>query len=117
MKNKILAILLIFMLAVSIFYGCGLIQQNSERNLNQVIAIVGDENYKDEILKKDLVSIYLSQGSQYIQNYGMTVNDTINMIYQQLINNRLIIQEGARMLIEKNGLDKDLEYYLSKNYG
>lgn len=115
MKSKLLAFILIMVMSASIFYGCGLITKNNERDMAQVIAEVGDENYKDEILKEDLVKLYINQGSQYIQNYGLSASRTMEILMEQLINNRLIIQEGARALIEKNNLSEGISYYLSED--
>lgn len=115
MKKKILAFLLILVMAASLVYGCGLISVDNERDLAQVIATVGDEQYKDEITKKDLVSLYVSQGSTYVQNYNLTVGQTMKVLLEQLINNRILVQKGVNVLKEHNPLlTGTMSYYLTE---
>ena len=58
MKARIVAALLLIVMTASLFYGCGLIETDPKRDLKQVIAVVGDDEYKDEIIKEDLADIF-----------------------------------------------------------
>ena len=102
-------------MTASIIYGCGLISINQEKDYNQVIAVVGDEVYKDEILKKDLVQAYLSQGSYYMQNYGLSSKETFEYLFEQLINNRIMVQEAAKELIRIKDKEGTIADYLTKD--
>lgn len=115
MKTKLAAALMIFVMMFSLLYGCGLIVVDQYKDMQQVIVTVGDENYKDEILKKDLANIFRQQGSQYMQQYQLTVKQTMEILLNQLINNRIIIQEATKILIEKNNLEGTLKDYLGKD--
>ncbi|MDD4003419.1 MAG: hypothetical protein PHE12_04405, partial [Clostridia bacterium] len=115
MKTKLAAALMIIVMSVSLLYGCGLIVVDQYKDLQQVIVTVGDEDYKDEILKKDLANIFSQQGSQYMQQYQLTVKQTMEILLNQLINNRIIIQEATKVLIEKNDLEGSLKDYLGKD--
>lgn len=116
MRFKLISVILALLMIGSIIYGCGLIQLNQEKDLNQVIAEVGDEVYKDKILKKELAQIVASQGSSYMQNYGLSVKETVEYLFTQLINNRIMIQEAAKALIEIKGIQgKTIADFLNKH--
>ncbi|NLK17114.1 MAG: hypothetical protein GX304_01075 [Clostridiales bacterium] len=115
MRFKLISVILVLLMTASIIYGCGLISINREKDYNQVIAMVGDEVYKDEILKKDLVQAYLSQGSYYMQNYGLSSKETFEYLFEQLINNRIMVQEAAKELIRIKGKEGTIADYLTKD--
>ena len=115
MRFKLISVILVLLMTASIIYGCGLIRINQEKDYNQVIAVVGDEVYKDEILKKDLVQAYLSQGSSYMQNYGLSSKETFEYLFEQLINNRIMVQEAAKELIRIKDKEGTIADYLTKD--
>lgn len=98
MVKKSAAIILTLVFMLSAFSGCAFLRTNSDRDMKQVIARVGDSEYSDDIYKRDLVNAYASQGASYEQSYGR--NETINMLIDNLVNNRLIIQTAVSELIE-----------------
>ncbi|MBE5749277.1 MAG: hypothetical protein E7346_00235 [Clostridiales bacterium] len=118
------AIVLALVFSVTAF-GCNLIETDSEKDMKQVVATVQIEEGapKDEILKQDIVMAYLNYGYQYEQQYGYTREQTIKLIVDSLISNRVYLQTAilkfestdAIFAIEKDtSKDKwDVERYLS----
>lgn len=112
MKARIVAALLLIVMTASLFYGCGLIETDPKRDLKQVIAVVGDDEYKDEIIKEDLADIFRQQAPTLMQQYGLSVKQTVEILLERLINNRIMVQEAARAVKEKKGLTEPLKNYL-----
>lgn len=120
---KIVTILLVAVLGVSTLTGCDLITTNTERDMAQIVAKVqiSEDVTADEIKKSEMLSAYMSYGYQYVAYYGYTVSDTYQMILDNLVQNRIIIQH-ARVELAKlyNGMVDDaskastdfLKYYL-----
>ena len=120
---KIVTVLLVAVLGISTLTGCGLITTNTERDMAQIVAKVqiSEDVTADEIKKSEMLSAYMSYGYQYVAYYGYTVSDTYQMILDNLVQNRIIIQH-ARVELAKlyNGMVDDaskastdfLKYYL-----
>lgn len=117
--TKIVTLLLITVLSVTAFAGCALITTDTDRDMAQVVATVQieDDITADNIHKVEMLSAFMSYGYTYVQQYGYTVEATYEMILQNLVQNKIIIQ-GARMaLAEKynagnaNG-DEFLAYFI-----
>ena len=98
--KKILSLVLVLIFAVSLC-GCGAVSTTPKEKITQerAIAIALDsaklaknDQYKGvaedvkaivakmstEVLKRDLVSYYLSTGYQYVEQYGYSYEDTYN---------------------------------------
>ena len=103
--------------------GCNFIVTNSEEDLLQPVATVNitaqlkkSAEYKDyagdveavlknlstEIEKRDLVSMFLSTGYQYVESYGYTYEDTFNMLMDNLVSREIMIQTAVAYFL-KNG--------------
>lgn len=122
MKKKIISVvtvILALVMAASVFSGCDLVSVNNVRDMNQVVAVVKtDENAPEEkIYKKDMFWAYLSYGYYYVQNYGYTVANTFQMIFDNLVEARILVQEACRTFNEAD--QKNLtgaELYQAENY-
>ena len=112
MKKKIFALLLIVVLLFGVLTGCAnsnLYEYNSDRDLDRVVARVG--NYT--ISKRELLATYLSVGSSYMQNYNMTVEETLEYIVDQLVERQIIVEYAVNNLpqIDASSIEgfKDLD--------
>ena len=122
MKKKIIALVVALLMIIGTAAGCGIIEIDPEKDLDQVVARVGDPNgYRDEITKKDLLNAYYQTGSYY-QQYGYAVKDIVDMLLEQLVNNRLIMQEAVRTIAQEQGFGPlasgttaDIAFYLTPN--
>lgn len=119
--------------------GCNFILKDSGANLSQTVATVDisstlkeDETYKAyaddvkaifgseaKISKSDLVSYYLSVGYQYVESYGYTMEDTLEMLLDGLVSREIIMQYAvAYYLANDNGMSKsDYDAYVAQEMG
>ncbi len=120
--KKVAALLLGIALTVG-STGCNFLPTNSHRDLIEKVATVdisdalaAEEDFKDEatdikdlikildkdILKRDLMSAYLSTGYQYVESYGYSYEDTFNMLLDNLINRKIILQYAVAYYLNKD---------------
>lgn len=88
------------------FSGCTLLSTNGERYYNQVIAYVGDE-----VITREELTNYYSNYSYYTY-YGYTEEQVFDMVYNMLVNQKILIQEAKKVVIlsttEKNDIWKSV---------
>ena len=98
---KFLTVILSVIMGAASLVGCNIVTDNTERDLNQVVATV-NVNQKENIYKKDLVMAYMNGGYMYVQYYGYDVATVYNMILNSLVDNRIMVQ-AAYEEFEKSG--------------
>ena len=103
---KLITLLLSVVIGVAGLAGCRLITDNSERDLEQVIATV-NINGEDKIYKKDLVMAYMNYGYFYVQYYGYTSDQVYGLIFNNLIDNRIVTQVAYEKFENEAGGVKD----------
>ena len=103
--------------------GCSFITTDNQADLEQVVATVDisgklaaeNSQYKGvasevkeivgkistEILKRDLISYYLSTGYTYVEQYGYTYADTFNMLLDGLVSREILIQNAVAYYLKK----------------
>ncbi len=111
MKKRFIAIAAVMMsmlIGLTALTGCNLVTPNNDRDLQQVVATVQiDDGFeKEEIYKKDMVMGYLNYGYTYVQNYGYTMAQTFELILNNLVSNRLIVQHAMKYFEENSGVVK-----------
>lgn len=99
MKNKLSKIVVMIMAVVmclSAFVGCDWITTNVDEDMKQTVATVkiSEAVNAEDITKKQLNAGYLSYGYQYVQNYGYTTSKAYSLVLQNLVNNRIIVQQS-----------------------
>ena len=98
--------------------GCNFVVTDSQADLKQIVAhvdvtntLAADKDLKDfakeldkiiakggmttDIPKRDLVAYFLSVGATYVQNYGYSYKDTVNMLMDGLVNRKIMAQPSA----------------------
>lgn len=118
MRKKLLTLITLVMatiIAMSSLSGCNLITTDTERDMNQVVAVVQiDTNApKEEILKRDMVMAYLNYGYQYEQYYGYTRDKVFTMIIDNLVQTRVYVQNAMSEFEEGQG---DFKIELDSNF-
>lgn len=109
--TKIVTLVLIVAMSVTTFTACGLVSVNTERDMAQTVAVVDidlaegtaagtDTVDAEEIKKSEMISAFMSYGYMYVQSYGQTTEQVYQMILDNLVQNRIIIQ-GARRDLAK----------------
>lgn len=116
MRKKLLSIIAVIVSALfvfSAFSGCNLLTVDNERDMAQVVATVkiADDAPTYEIKKKEMVMLYLNYGYSYVQQ-GYSSEETFNMILDNLINNKIMIQTAIQHFRGDNG-EWDAKLYLN----
>ncbi len=111
MKKKLLAALCAVMAFVVTLTGtgCNLVTTDTDRDMNQVVATVQITGYdrKDEIKKSDMIMAFLNYGYLYVQSYGYTREQTFNLIINNLVNTRILVQNAVTQSEAVNAKDAD----------
>ena len=121
MKKRLLALFLVLSLAMGTLFalsGCALISKDEERDLNQVVATVKVNARKDEITKRELISSFNQYGYTYMYYYGMSAEATLDLLLDQLVNRKIVVQKAEEVLPVQNAgtiIGNPLEKYLSAN--
>ncbi len=122
--TTIAAIVLSALIGLTTLAGCNIVTTDTERDMAQVVATVniGNEGGKTEtIYKKDLTMAYMSYGYYYVYYQGYTNAQVFEMIIDNLVNNRILIQNAMKEfeekdMIEDSSIEKwELDRYLSKD--
>ena len=120
----ILAVIMSFVLGLSVFSGCNLITSDSEKDLKQVIAEIniGNEGQKtEEILKRDLVMSYLNYGYELVYNRNYTVQQAFSELMDMLVEGRIRAQyimkycEENNLITDSSKAKWDYERYLTED--
>lgn len=89
--KKFLAVLLVTIIAVSVFAGCDVITKNDERDYNQVLATVTYEGLTSTVTKGEFESSFNSLAYYYVYYYGYTVEKAADYIFESLAQRKLLI--------------------------
>ena len=115
MKKKIISILLVFAMLLGAS-GC-MFEFNSDRDLARTVARVGDYN----ITKMELLAVYANVGATYEEQYGMTTQEVLDYLLDQLVERRILLDYAKTYLPvintpEPNGVfNSDWEKYLTNS--
>ncbi|MBO5926621.1 MAG: hypothetical protein J6Q38_03580, partial [Clostridia bacterium] len=97
--NKITALIITLVLSVGFFSGCDLITTDTEADMSLTIATIQLEGMnKEDIKKRQMVSAYNTTGYLYVYYYGYTTKQAYEKILEDLVNNRIIVQQSKQAL-------------------
>lgn len=101
--------LFVFVLAVASLSGCNLITTNMDKDMNQTVASVkiNDQIGEDIIEKRDMISGYMSYGYYYVAQSGYTTSQAYELVLNNLIQNRVIIQQARVELANRYNTAKN----------
>ena len=101
--GKIIAIIVSLVVSIGIFAGCDLIGVNTDKDMQQVIAKVQVNGAAEEnVYKRELMNGYVSYGARYAQ-YGYTSSQIYEMILENLVNNKVVVQYARLQLDAAEG--------------
>ena len=108
--KKILTTVCTLVLCLVCLTGCSWLEINKKNYYSQVVVTVGD---KHEFTKKDLVEAFSSYGYQYYQQYGYSLEESINQTITSMIDRALLMDEVKKTI----SIDEDeLEIRLVKQF-
>lgn len=98
MKKFFKALLLVVMVSTLFLSGCNLVQINSSRYYDRVVATIDDIT----ITKQDLINGYSSYGYQYVNYYGYTTEQAIEKTMDYLVNRKLLAKYVQQQMQTNN---------------
>lgn len=110
---KFLTLILSVIMGAASLVGCNIVTDNTERDLNQVVATV-NINQEENIYKKDIVMIYMQYyGGSYAQYYDEA---TTYSILNALIDNRIMVQVAYDEFEKNPDKDETKDKYTPERY-
>ena len=85
--KKILTTLCTLVLCLFFLTGCSWLQIDNAKYYNQIVVTVGDK----EFTKKDLIEAFSNYGYQYYQQYGYSLEESINQTITSMIDRELLM--------------------------
>ena len=90
------------------FTGCSLVQRNTERYLNRLVASAGDIT----VTKQELIQAYNSYGYQYTQYYGYSAEKALKTTINGIIERKILLERAKELIvIEDYAGKKDVVAY------
>ncbi|MBP3431496.1 MAG: hypothetical protein J6K39_01400 [Clostridia bacterium] len=103
MKRKIAALLLVLIMCVSVFTGCSLWERDDKAFYESVAGrVTYTDGQVDEITNRELIMAYRSYGYNYVDNYGYTVEQALEVTLGTVVDNKVKIKDVKECYEEKN---------------
>ena len=105
MKRKLLAIVIVVAVIASLTVGCssGIFEIDGNRDYHQVVATVQYNQMSAPIYKGDVLVSYSQYAPIYMQYYGMSSEEIVEYLYQNLSRQKLVLLY-AKDYLAKNDL-------------
>jgi len=110
MRKKIVSLFLVIVMCLGLFTGCSLFKYDNERDYKQVVATLSSVTITDDsseenrnnpfvteekrIYKYELVSMLNSNGQTLISSYGMSLEQAVDYLVEQLVTRELVLNEA-----------------------
>ena len=89
--KKFLAVILVTIIAITVFAGCDVITKNEERDYNQSLATVKYAGLTSTVTKGEFKESFNSLAYYYVYYYGYTVDEAASSILDSLAQRKLLI--------------------------
>ena len=114
--TKIVTLILSCVLMLATLSGCNLITTDVDKDMSLVIATVSiDNEIKEDVYKRELVSEYNSYGYYYVNYYGYSVEDAYELVLEDIVKDKIIVQQAVKALVSVTGElgneEKDGSYF------
>lgn len=107
--KKFLAVILVTIIAITVFAGCDVITKNEERDYNQSLATVKYAGLTSTVTKGEFNESFNSLAYYYVYYYGYTVDEAATSILDSLAQRKLLIlyvrDEIAKLNSKPNTVD------------
>lgn len=105
MKRKLLAIVIVLIVVASLTVGCssGIFEVDGYRDYHQVVATVQYNQMSEPLYKGDVLVYYSQYAAIYIQYYGMSSEEVVELCYDSLSRQKLLLLY-AKDYLAKNDL-------------
>lgn len=106
MKRRILAMLLVVVIAVAALSGCGLVTKNDTKASEQAVISVGNGVYKDSVTKQNIIDLFYSYGWYYVYYYSMSVSDVVDLLLDNSLTTKIMTYSATENLPVVNNISK-----------
>ena len=110
MKRRILSLVLVMVMLVSILSGCGLVNVNNARQMKQPVITIGNGTYQDVVTRYDIINAMNSYGIYYVFYYGYSVEETVEVITDSLINTKIMLFSATENMPKISQVKKMTEF-------
>lgn len=110
MKRRILSLVLVMVVLVSILSGCGLVNVNNARQMKQPVITIGNGTYQDVVTRYDIINAMNSYGIYYVFYYGYSVEETVEVITDSLINTKIMLFSATENMPKISQVKKMTEF-------
>lgn len=102
--KKFLAVILVTIIAITVFAGCDVITKNEERDYNQSLATVKYAGLTSTVTKGEFNESFNSLAYYYVYYYGYTVDEAADAILDSLAQRKLLILYVRDEIAKKLGV-------------
>lgn len=102
--KKFLAVILVTIIAITVFAGCDVITKNEERDYNQSLATVKYAGLTSTVTKGEFKESFNSLAYYYVYYYGYTVDEAATSILDSLAQRKLLILYVRDEIAKKQGV-------------
>ena len=102
--KKFLAVILVTIIAITVFAGCDVITKNEERDYNQSLATVKYAGLTSTVTKGEFKESFNSLAYYYVYYYGYTVDEAASSILDSLAQRKLLILYVRNEIAKKQGV-------------
>ena len=102
--KKFLAVILVTIIAITVFAGCDVITKNEERDYNQSLATVKYAGLTSTVTKGEFNESFNSLAYYYVYYYGYTVDEAATSILDSLAQRKLLILYVRDEIAKKQGV-------------
>lgn len=102
--KKFLAVILVTIIAITVFAGCDVITKNEERDYNQSLATVKYAGLTSTVTKGEFKESFNSLAYYYVYYYGYTVDEAASSILDSLAQRKLLILYVRDEIAKKQGV-------------
>lgn len=102
--KKFLAVILVTIIAITVFAGCDVITKNEERDYNQSLATVKYAGLTSTVTKGEFKESFNSLAYYYVYYYGYTVDEAASSILDSLAQRKLLILYVRDEIAKKLGV-------------
>ncbi len=102
MKKKILSFVLAFIMCIGVFAGCSLVERDSAKYANQVIATIQVGDYSEDITREQVLNWWQNpvglSGYYYMYYSGKTMQESLEMTVDDVIDYRIRVYKAKQTI-------------------
>lgn len=107
MKKLLVIVLSVMLFITAMFSGCTLVETNTAKYMDTVVATVKSDDYNIEVTKQELLRYYNNYYDTYVNSYGYTPQETVKLCLDMIINQKLLVSYLKKSGVQLTQNDKN----------